>query len=119
VRIDLTKLEQPFTRKPAQGGIPRQSSRGALVQTQAPTRRHVVSPGGVISGRPAATLDHDSPLGAKAIEDAPECRLTDAWSYQSSKVRSPETPRFHHQKLKYLLARRRPHGLSPVCLNRL
>jgi hypothetical protein len=119
VRVDLAELSQPIARKLAEGGIARQVSGGTLVQAKASQRWGVDAPGRVISGCPAATLDRDLPLGAKAIEDAPERRLADSRPYQANEIRSPEARRFQHQKLQHLLARPWSHASSPIKMNRI
>jgi hypothetical protein len=115
----LAEPSQPIARTLAEGGIARQVSGGALVQAKAAQRWGVDSPRCVIPGCPAATLDRDLSLGAKAIEDAPERRLADSRPYQANEIRSPEARRFQHQKLQHLLARPRSHASSPISVNRI
>jgi hypothetical protein len=98
----------------AQRRIGGQAPRRALVQAQAAQRSRIGCRGGVIPRCAAAAIDRNPSLGTQAVEDAPERWLADTRAYQVCEFRRSEARRLHRQKSQYLLARCRPHDVSPT-----
>jgi hypothetical protein len=117
VRVHLAELLQPIAHNRSQIRIGRQVPRCTLVQPQATQRRYVDSSSSVIPGSPATALDGDLPFGTQAIQDAPECWLTEPRSYQALKIWRPQARWLGRQELQHLFARGWPHGRFPTFVN--